>query len=334
MGVNEVDETLVPAHPVVEIEISDEAITVDGVVVDRGSAGLPDTTFAKHLGVHAAARQVAQPLGRSVRANLRCGAEEKRLVIHTDGSVSDVEDTFPVVSLVAPAGSRAIPISRHARRQLRALHVRRNKPAVGAAYVALGLVLAGGLIVEASGDDDPPPVATGTRQQLPTHAPLDDPVAPVVQAVVDGTRLERLPAIRDVVASPYAGGLRLRVTTSRAVRVRVQVSLQSGAGEARLWTIRTAKATTRTLAIDDLAAGAYRWVVREPGERPVTGEVVVRPTPDPPSVVTVGTPTQPGPSPTQHDGPAPRGDDGGGGAADSSLTGPVQPVDPDDPYAR
>ena len=68
-----VDESLVPPHPVVEIEVSGDAVTVDGVVVDRGSAGGPDTTVAMHLGVHAAARKVAQPLGRPVRAVLRCG---------------------------------------------------------------------------------------------------------------------------------------------------------------------------------------------------------------------------------------------------------------------
>jgi len=334
-----VDESLVPAHPVVEIVVSAEAVTVDGVVVDRGFAGLPDSTFAMQLGVHAAARLVAQPLGRAVRATLRCGADEKRLVIHTDGSVTDVEDTFPVVSLLAPAGSRAIPISRHARRPIRAaLRVHRGKPAVGLAYVALGAVLAGGLIVEAISGDDSPPAATGTRQQPPPQAPIEEPVAPAVRAVVDGTRLDRLPGISDVAVSPDTGGFRLRVTTSRAVRVKVLASLLSGDGESRLWTIRAAKATTRTLEVDDLPAGSYRWVVRSPGERPVTGKVVVQPTPEPPTVVTVGTPTQQVPAPPQDDVRSPSGNDGNdgndGSGGGGTPPGPTEPVDPDDPYAR
>jgi hypothetical protein len=331
--VDEVDETLVPAHPVVEIEVTSEAVTVDGVVVDRGSAGLPDTTVAKHLGVHAAARLVAQPLGRPVRATLRCGAEEKRLVVHLDGSVSDVEDTIPVVSLVAAAGSRATPVSRHARRPIRTtLRVKRTKPAVRAAYVALGAVLAGGLLAQVMGGDDPAPAAIGTGQEPPAGAPIEDPVAPAVQAVMEGTRLERLPGIGQVVVRPDTGGFRLQVSTQRAARVIVRAALLSGDGAARLWSIRTGSATTRTLDIDDLPAGAYRWVVRSPGERPVTGEVVVPPTPEPPSVVTVVTPTPEDPSPTPDGGRPPRGDEDDG--ADSTLEGPTEPVDPDDPFAR
>lgn len=334
LGVDEVDGTVVPSHPLVEIEVTSEAVTVDGVVVDRGSAGLPDTSVAKHLGVHAAARQVAQPLGRPVRATLRCGAEDKRLVIHPDGSVSEVEDTFAVVSLVAPAGSRATPIPRHARRPIRAsLRVRRIRPAVGAAYVALGAVLAGGLFVEAIDGEDPSPLAAGTRQAPPTAPRVHDPASAAVPAVVKGTLLERLPGISHVVVSPDTGGFRLRVTTSRAVRVTVLASLLSGDGVTRMWTLRFGKAATRTLEVDDLPAGAHRWVVRSPGERRVAGEVVVRPAPEPPSVVTVGTPTQEGPSPAPDDGRPPRGDEDGGGA-DSSLDGPTEPVDPDDPFAR
>ena len=62
-----------------------------------------------------AARLVAQPWADRF-ARSWCGTDEKRLVIHPDGSVTDVEDTFPVTSLVAPAGARSAPITRHARR--------------------------------------------------------------------------------------------------------------------------------------------------------------------------------------------------------------------------
>jgi hypothetical protein len=327
------DETQVPAHPVVEIEVSAEAVTVDGVVVDRGSAGGPDTTVAMHLGVHAAARQVAQPLARPVRAILRCGADEKRMVIHPDGTVSNVEDTFPVVSLVAPAGSRGAPIARHARRvKVAALRAYRAKLMMGAAYLAVGAVLVGGILVEASGDDRPSE-ANGAREDLAV------PATGSAQAIVAGTRLERLPGVRNVVVTPDTGGFRVRVTTGRAGRVTVLAARVSGDGEARLWTIRTGKATTRTLVVDDLEAAVYRWTVRSPGERPVTGRVVVRPTPEPPSVVTVGSSTEPAPSPAPDgdgDGTSRGGDggDAGSGDGDSTLVGPTRPVDPDDPMAR
>src|SRR5690606_10972237 len=115
------DETPVPAHPVVDIRVSADAVTVDGEVVDRGSAGGPDTKVAMLLGVHAVARRVAQPLGRPVRAVVHTDDDEQHLVVHPDGSVTAVEDTSPVVSLIAPPGARATPISWAARKRRRRL---------------------------------------------------------------------------------------------------------------------------------------------------------------------------------------------------------------------
>lgn len=333
---------MVPAHPVVEIEVTREAVSVDGVVVDRGSTGGPDDTVAMHLGVHAAARQVAQPMGRPVRAILRCGGDEKRMVIHPDGTVSAVEDTFAVVSLVAPAGSRGAPVSRHGRRSrgLLALRVHRTRLVMGTAYAALGAVLVGGVLVTALGGDDPAPAATRAGEE-PASASNQDPVSPAaVPLAVEGVRLERLPGVSDVVVTPEPGGFRLLLTTGRAGRVTVRAELLSGADGARVWTIRTPKATIRTLVVDDLEAGVYRWTVRSPGERAATGRVVVQPPPESPSVVTVGSTTEPAPSSTTGNTGPTRDNDGGDGGGtrsgdgDSSVVGPTKPVDPDDPMAR
>jgi hypothetical protein len=339
--VNVVDESLVPPHPVVEIEVSGDAVTVDGVVVDRGSAGGPDTTVAMHLGVHAAARKVAQPLGRPVRAILRCGDDEKRLVIHPDGAVTDVEDTFPVTSLLAPAGSRAAPITRHVRRPAKTpLRVQRTRIAVGVAYAAIAAVLAGGVIMELAKSEDQTPEATADNEPPPLTQPsVDDPVTPAEQAVIEGNKLKLLPGIRDVVVNPDTDGFQLRLTTSRAARVTVRAAAVSGDGGAWQWALQTAKATTRTLDVDDLVAGAYRWEVRAPGERPVTGSFVVDPPVVEPPVVTVGTTPDETPAPTpDNDPPADNGGNGGGngggGGDDSSLPGPTEPIDPDDPQAR
>jgi hypothetical protein len=204
---------------------------------------------------------------------------------------------------------------------------------LGAAYLALGAVLVGGILVEASGDDRPSE-ANVARDDLMAPAPGS------AQAIVAGTRLERLPGVRNVVVSPDTGGFRVRVTTGRAGRVTVLAARLSGDGEARLWTIRTEKARTRTLVVDDLPAGVYRWTVRSPGERPVTGRVVVRPMPEPPPVVSVGSTAEPAPPPTPDDDGTSRDSDGGdagdtgSGDGDSTLVGPTRPVDPDDPMAR
>jgi len=331
----------VPPDPIVEIVVSGDAVTVDGVVVDRGSAGGPDTTVAMHLGVHAAARQVAQPLGRPVRAVLRHGSDEKRLVIHPDGAVTDVEDTFPVTSLVAPAGSRAAPITRHARHAHgTAIRVRRTRLAVALAYAAIGVVLAGGVIVELAKSEDTTPEATVDTEPPLTQPSIDDPVSPADQAVIEGNELERLPGIRDVVVNPDTGGFQLRLTTSRAARVTVRAASVSGDGGAWQWALQTTKATTRTLDVDDLVAGSYRYVVQAPGERAVRGSFVVEPPYEPPVVPVVTTPevTTPevdSPEPTpDNDPPANNGGNNGGGGDDSALPGPTEPIDPDDPNAR
>lgn len=330
------DQALVPPHPVVEIVVSGDAVTVDGVVVDRGSAGGPDEAVAMHLGIHAAARQVAQQLGRPVRAILRTDGDEKQLVIHPDGSVSDVEDTFPIVSLLAPAGARGALIVRHTRRpDTTKLRARRKDIAVRVAYVALATVLIGGIIVEARDDLDQPEVSAGPDEELPTLSEVEPP--PVTsRTIAEGSRLERLPGIGDVEVRPDRGGFRLEVTTERALQVKVRATKLNGNDGVRMWTLKTDKAATRALTVDDLDAGAYRWVVQSPGEEPVMGRVLVQPEPEEPEVITVSTPAEPepvAPPPTTDTGGQTGGnnDGGGGGGTDSKVQGPTKPIDPDDP---
>ena len=200
-------------------------------------------------------------------------------------------------------------------------------------------MLVGGLLVEASSGEDPQEVATTADPPAPAQVDvaLDDPASHPPAAAVEGTELERLPGVRDVVARSGAGGFRLQVTTGRAIRVDVLASPVSGADADRLWTIRTSGATTRTLAIDDLAAGTYRWVVRSPGERPTSGSIVVRPSTDP----VVSTSPEQDPTPDAVD-PTPQDDDSdesdnsggnGGGNGGVATSGPTGPVDPDDPTA-
>jgi len=315
-----VTDTRVPAFPNVLIIVTEAAVLIDGEVVDRGSAGDPDASAAIDLGVHAASRRVAQRLGRPVRATLRSEGEEKRIIVYPDGSATDAEKPKPV------PGAQPAPIRRPARRPIRAVFlVDRARLGMVTAYVALGAVLAGGLLVAALGDDDPTEVATGDTDLL-GQPPVEEPPVLTPRVVKDGTRLDRLPGISQVAANPDTGGFQLRVTTNRSVRVRVLASPASGDGGARLWTLRLSGATTRTLDIDDLTAGSYRWVVRSPGEQPMTGNVMVPATPDPPAV------TEDDASPSPDDDPTPSNDDDGDGDGDDSPNaGPTGPIDPDDP---
>ncbi len=316
-------DTRVPAFPHVLIIVTDAAVMVDGEVVDRGSAGDPDTSIAIQLGTHAAARRVAQRLGRPVRATLRCKGEEKRIILQPDGSYSEAEESTPVrspvVSVAAP-GTLPAPINRPRRHSIRAVVlVDRSKFATSAAYVALGAVLITGLLLTGRDGEEPAQVAEGALEAPPATG-----ISP--HEVVVGDLVERLPAVSGVVADADTGGFNIRVTTGRAARVRVQASPLAG-GEARLWTIRTSGATTRTLAFDDLEAGSYRWVVSASGERPRTGNVVVS---EPPVIDAVDEAPEPDPTPDNPSSPPPPpdNDDGGG---DSTMPGPTSPVDPDDP---
>ena len=192
-----------------------------------------------------------------------------------------------------------------------------------AAYAGLGLVLATGVIVGVTADADQAPVAEGSLEAPSGRISPDQ--------IIIGSELARLPGLSDVVADAGVGSFRLRVTTGRAAKVTVLASPLVGGGPAQVWTIRTAGATTRTLAVDDVEAGAYRWVVRTSGEPARKGSVVVAPTPDPPPVIEQEVPEADPTPDTSSPPPATNNDSSNGGGTDSSIPGPTGPVDPDDP---
>jgi len=186
----------------------------------------------------------------------------------------------------------------------------------------------------ATGDGTAPPPTADEPPPLVQPA-IDDPVVPAERAVIEGNKLERLPGIRDVVVNPDTGGFQLRLTTGRAARVTVRAAAVSGEGGAWQWALQTAKATTRTLDVDDLEAGAYRYTVQAPGERPLRGSFVIEPPVEQPEVVTVGTTPEPQVPSTPDNPPPPSNNNGGGGGnGGSTLPGPTEPIDPDDPPSR
>jgi hypothetical protein len=76
----------VPSIPVVLINIEDDTVSVNGVLVDH------DGTQSLHqVGVHAAAERVAQVLQRPVRAIATDATSRTRLVVHPNGTATDLE---------------------------------------------------------------------------------------------------------------------------------------------------------------------------------------------------------------------------------------------------
>ncbi|HEY8719430.1 AAA family ATPase [Pengzhenrongella sp.] len=76
----------VAPFPVIRITIADQTVKVNGRLVDAGEE--PDL---HRVAVHAVARDVAQELDRPVRAIATADGNTTRLVIHPDGTATDVE---------------------------------------------------------------------------------------------------------------------------------------------------------------------------------------------------------------------------------------------------
>jgi MinD-like ATPase involved in chromosome partitioning or flagellar assembly len=76
----------VAPFPVIRITIADQTVKVNGQMVDAGED--PDL---HRVAVHAVARDVAQELNRPVRAIATADGNTTRLVIHPDGSATDIE---------------------------------------------------------------------------------------------------------------------------------------------------------------------------------------------------------------------------------------------------
>jgi putative peptide zinc metalloprotease protein len=76
----------VAPFPVIHIAIADQTVRVNGRLVDAG-----EDLDLHRVAVHAVARDVAQELDRPVRAIATADGNTTRLVIHPDGSATDIE---------------------------------------------------------------------------------------------------------------------------------------------------------------------------------------------------------------------------------------------------
>lgn len=83
-----------PAQPLVHVEIDQSGrVVVDGC--EQPHARLIDSRALADLAVLAVARDHAEPLGRGVRTVARTPTEHSMMVVHPDGSVTDLEPYHP-----------------------------------------------------------------------------------------------------------------------------------------------------------------------------------------------------------------------------------------------
>ena len=142
-----------------------------------------------------------------------------------------------------------------------------------AAGVATAIVVAAVAITIGSGPRGPSPstadlrAASGAGQE--STAPDTEPPAP---EVVGATRLARV-AVADVGLRTAPGSLQLALESTRRTPVAILVKPvgTDTAPEARRLRLSIRAATTREVTVDDLAPGRYRWTVRAPGQRRLTG---------------------------------------------------------------
>ena len=210
---------------------------------------------------------------------------------------------------------------------------------VAAALVVIAVAVTGGR----GGTGSPSPTADDLRAAA-DRAPAVDAAedAPPAAAVVGATRLARV-AVADVGSRTAPGSLLLALESTRRTPVAILVRpVAAGtAPEPRRLSLSIRTATTREVTVDDLEPGRYRWTVRAPGQRRLTGYADV-PAPPPPPTAVVPVVQQPTPVEQPPPSTAPPADQGGSGGGDPGgqggstpvptevPTGPSGPLDPGD----
>ena len=306
----------IPDLPLVHVEIDETGrITVDGVVEPH--ARLVDRRSLADLAVLAVARDHAGPLGRGVRVVARTPTEHSSMVVHPDGVVTDLlphGETVPVPPAtsgrhgaspdgVVPAmraqhwlDAREEERVRVAERAASRADVRTGRRRLLAGLVgAVAAVTAFVAVVDVGwpgGEGRTPTSSPAVGQLRDTAAdvvPADeaDPAPSTPPTVVGATRFAAL-AVTDAGAEAAPGRLQVAVETSRRTPVTLVLAPLPGdatADPARRLQFQVRAATTRLVEVADLTPGRYRWLVRAPGERRLTGLVDVPAVPAPPVTV-------------------------------------------------
>ncbi|MEJ7832965.1 MAG: hypothetical protein WKF79_08635 [Nocardioides sp.] len=345
---------VVASHPVVAIDVDDEdRILIDGTVLPAAeSADLYRTA------VHAVASGVARPLGRPVRAMATDRYGATRLVIHPDGSVSDIETVLPnsitpspnlrgsggLAAQIADAAPEEYPAGvpkeltaqgwLAARDESREASKVGNEPRAGRRTrgregllltIAVAVALGVGGVVLTVGDDEP-----GGARAAESDDEDDLLAGTRAQPVVRRSAPLQLLQLQSASATGSVGSATLRFSVSRQGTLLLLLRPAGGAlSEQR---VRVTNPGVRSVMIRDLAAGEWRWTVQAPGERALTGALRVT---APPAVVQVDAYEPPTttyvPPVASSDDDTDDGPTGGGGGGDEGNGGPVDPDLPTGP---
>ncbi|WP_193614289.1 hypothetical protein [Nocardioides lijunqiniae] len=336
----------VPAHPVALIEVDPDAgtVTMNGqpVVIAEGT----DLYVA---GVHAAATRVAQVLQRPVRALAKDPTGQTSLLVHPDGSVSDIQETEPAAvaperpkvsepAAVPKRAGRVKPAPKAASAPVSSSTAGRTSPrgvtlvSIGASLAVVATVgtalLMGGVDV---GGQDPHMSSAGE----PTEKTTPLPERPEPLQAIAGAVLEPKPVV-NVRADGSVKRVRLTVT-SNELPARARVVLVRTGQEGGKPLQRTVRLTKRgqQIRLTDLPAGTYRWRVTVSGADAVVGRVRVTAPAPPPAPPAPPEPEQPYYPETPDYGGSSVGSEGGGGGNGgddgNGGGGPDSPVDPGNP---
>jgi len=317
----------VPATPVVLINIEADQVTVNGVAVEHdGSRSL------HQVGVHAAAERVAQVLQRPVRVIATDATSRTRLVVHPNGTATDLEvleethapvddqdgspsESETIADVIALGDRREANAPLDPARQSVPVVVsreRRRRPAllvlVGSSVALVAALSAAAVAVSTGG-----PPAEPQRPAAVSPAPP----SPSYQ-VQPGATLSPTPATLHVAAAGGPTTLQLEISSSRRpVRARIVVD-PAGAGPVIVKEVWLRDSLT-TVVIRDVPSGRAHWSVVADTAHAVTGatKVAAKTAPQPSSTYSPSPTAAPSTSSGAHGGPT----KGSGGTP--PPTGPV-----------
>ena len=292
----------VPDHPVVAISIDGAHIEINGAPLGRTGTG-----DAYREAVRAVARDFAQELDRPVRALVSDEVSARRLVIHPSGRVSDIEP-YPL-----PEAGAAPATPERTADAATSLADSRRRSVLVAALPTLAVAVGGMVAVELS-VDAPSESSTSAVSALATPSEGATPPEREVEEPSRSASYDDSPLLGDtrspqlLVSGASQGGigaLELRMESTANVPVEVLVTLTRADQPAWRRTV-SLPPDGRTLAIEDLPAGVYTWLMRaSEGSSADAGTVVVRAPEQAPTHAHEPTPTTAEPEPTSSPEPEP-----------------------------
>ena len=317
------DQLSVQPHPVVRLDIRADHVLVNGQVVHAEVGDQPTPDALRQAGVQVAANTVAAELGRPVRAVASDEYGDTEIVIYPNGSCEPVAPPRPPVFATLRRRLAATYLALRGRISRR-LKDRRTAGVLGTALVAALLVMLGWAVV-----------APADSQQE-SRSPSDDQSAersPRTVQVAQPTRFELRPAKVRAKADGAVRTLRLKITTTRGIHVRVDARVGGDRRVKKVWV-----AGTKTVSFQGLRPGRLDYRITSPEAlKPVKGSATVAapapvvPVEEPTAVPSPSRPSTSSPAPTPKTNPKRKTNPKPNPKTKpKDPTEPTGPIDPDD----